>query len=140
MTTILFVDDNRNIREYCRRELEDEGYCAVVARDGGEALRLIDRLPPDLVVLDICMPGIDGLEAAARIRATQRDLPIILFTSYDDACTRDERSSCATACVEKREDLTELKNVIAASLRSRRQSQPYRLGLAPPALSAGTTT
>lgn len=140
MTMILFVDDNRNIREYCRRELEEEGYCAVVARDGGEALGLIDSLPPDLVVLDICMPGIDGLEVAARIRATQRDLPIILFTSYDDACTRDERSSCATACVEKREDLTELKNVIAASLRSRRQSQPYRLGLAPAALSASTTS
>jgi CheY-like chemotaxis protein len=139
MTTILFVDDNRNIREYCRRELEEEGYCAVVARDGGEALELIDSLPPDLVVLDICMPGMDGLEAAARIRAAQRDLPIILFTSYDDACIRDERSSCATACVEKREDLTELKNVIVASLRSRRQSRPYRLGLAPAELSAGTT-
>ena len=137
---ILFVDDNRNIREYCKRELEDEGYCVVVARDGGEALRLIDRHPPDLVVLDICMPGIDGLEAAARLRATHRDLPIILFTSYDDACTRDKRSSCATACVEKREDLTELKNVIVASLRSRRQSQPYRLGLAPAEFSASTPT
>ena len=140
MTMILFVDDNPNIREYCKRELDDEGYCAVVARDGGEALRLIDRLPPDLVVLDICMPGIDGLEAAARIRATHRDLPIIFFTSYDDACTRDKRSSYATACVEKRADLTELKNVIGASLRSRRQGQPYRQGLAPAALSAGTTT
>jgi CheY-like chemotaxis protein len=139
MTTILFADDNRSIREYCSRELEEEGYRVVGARDGGEALRLIGRFPPDLVVLDICMPGIDGLEAAARIRATQRDLPIILFTSYDDACTRDERSSCATACVEKREDLTELKNVIAAALRSRGQNLPYRLGLPPAALSVSTT-
>lgn len=139
MTTILFVDDNQNVREYCRHELEEEGYCVVVARDGREALWLVGRFPPDLVILDICMPGIDGLEAAARIRADQGDLPIIFFTSYDFACTQDERSRCATACVEKQENLTELKNVIAAALRSRRQGLSYRLGLPPAALGAATT-
>jgi len=138
MTTILFVDDHKNIREYCRRELEEEGYRVFVARDGEEAIRLMESVRPDLFILDIRMPGINGLEAAAEIRARQCDEPIILFTSYDDACTRDERASCATACVEKREDLTELKDVIVAVLRSRRQGLPYRLGL-PPA-SLGTTT
>ena len=131
MATILLADDSRNIREFCRLELEDEGYRVVVARDGSEAMQIVDGLHPDLVILDICMPGIDGLEAAARIRDAQRELPIILYTSYDDACTRDRRSLCASACLEKREDLTELKNVIVAALRSRRQGWTYRLGLPP---------
>jgi DNA-binding response OmpR family regulator len=139
MTTILFADDSRSIREYCKRELEDDGYRVVVARDGSEALRLTSRHRPDLVILDICMPGIDGLEVVTRIRATQPDLPVILFTSFDDVCARDERAWSATACVEKREDLRELKNVVAAALRSRRQSQPYRVGLPPAAPSASST-
>lgn len=135
MATILFADDNRNVREYCRRELEDEGYQVAVASDGAEAVRLTDRLGPDLVILDICMPVTDGLEAAGKIKATRPHVPVIFFTSFDDVCTRDQRSCYATACVEKREDLTELKSVVAAALRSRRESQPYRVGL-PPAASA----
>lgn len=139
MATVLIADDNRNIREYCRRELEDDGYRVIVARDGGEALRLTTGFHPDLVILDIAMPGIDGLETLARIRTTQPDLPVVFFTSFDDVCTRDERSWSATACVEKRVDLTELKRVVAAALRSRQQNQPYRLGLPPAGLSASPT-
>jgi DNA-binding response OmpR family regulator len=140
MTTILLADDSRNIREYCKRELEEDGYRVVVARDGSEALRLTSRHRPDLVILDICMPGIDGLEVVTRIRATQGDLPVILFTSFDDVCARDERAWSATACVEKREDLSELKKVVAAALRSRQQSQPYRVGLPPATPKAGSTS
>jgi CheY-like chemotaxis protein len=133
MTKVLLADDNRVIREFCGRELEDEGYQVILARDGREALELTGSLLPDVIVLDICMPGIDGLEAAARIRAEQPNLPVILFTAYDDACVRDERARAATACVAKQTDLTELKRVIAESLRSVRETRPYRLGL-PPAL------
>ena len=136
MNTILFVDDNRNIREFCRRELEDEGYRVVVASDGAEAVRLTERLLPDLVVLDIFMPHVDGFEAAARIRAIRNDLPLILFTSYDDACVENEKSRYATACVEKSEDLTELKNVILSALRARRQGRAYQVGLPPRARDA----
>jgi len=137
MLRILLADDNRNIREYCRLALEDDGYAVVVARDGAEAVRLTRRLRPDLVILDIHMPGMDGLEAVERIESIEPELPVVLFTSFDDACMRDERACHATACVEKREDLTELKRVVAAALRSRRQNQPYRLGLPPAVLSAG---
>jgi len=140
MSTILLADDNRSIREYCRKELEDDGYGVVVARDGSEALRLTGSVSPDLVILDICMPGMDGLETLARIRALQPDLPVIFFTSFDDVCTRDERSCRATACVEKREDLTELKRVVAAALRSRRENRPYRVGLPPAARCVGSTS
>lgn len=136
MTTVLFVDDNRNIREYCRRELEEEGYCVLVAGDGAEAVSLAERLLPDVVVLDICMPRVDGLEAAARIRASHVDIPLILFTSYDDACVEDDKSRFATACVEKNEDLTELKHVIVSALRAQRQGVPYQVGLPPRALDS----
>ncbi|MBN1909235.1 MAG: response regulator [Pirellulales bacterium] len=129
MTTILFADDNPNIREICRRELEDEGYSVPVARNGDEAVRLTDKLEPDLVVLDICMPGISGLQALARIRKRNPSLPVILFTSFDDACIDDPRARLATACVEKSEDLSTLKKTIGAALRSRRENRPYRVGL-----------
>jgi len=137
MLTVLFADDSKNIRELCSRELQDEGYRVVVARDGAEALRLTTRLSPDLVILDICMPGMDGLEAIEQIKTVQPDVPVIFFTSFDDVCVQDERSRHATACVEKREDLRELKHVVNAALSSCRQNQTYRLGL-PPAVPSGS--
>ena len=136
MQTILLADDNKNIREYCRRELEDDGYRVVLACDGSEALRLTSRLRPDLIILDICMPGVDGLEALDGIRATQPDVPVVFFTSFEDVCSRDERARYATACVEKREDLSELKRVVAAALTWQRHERPYRVGLPPVAISA----
>ena len=139
MATILLADDNRNIREYCKRELEDDGYRVLLARDGAEAIRMTRRHLPDLVILDICMPVVDGLEAAQRIKAIEPDAPIIFFTSFDDACLQDERSRNATACVEKREDLTQLKQVVNAALNSRRQNRPYRLGLSPTVPSRSPT-
>ena len=139
MLTVLFADDNKNIREFCRRELEDEGYRVVVARDGAEAIRLTLRDSPDLVILDICMPGVNGLEAIERIKAIRPDVPVVFFTSFDDVCARDERCRHASACVEKSGDLRELKHVVNAALSSRRQNQPYRLGL-PPAVLTGSPT
>jgi CheY-like chemotaxis protein len=139
MLTLLLADDDKNIREYCRRELEDEGYRVLVACDGAEAVHLTRRQSPDLVILDIRMPGVDGLEAAQRIKALKPNAPIVFFTSFDDLCLDDERSCHAAACVEKREDLTQLKQVINAALSSRHQHQPYRLGL-PPAEVADSPT
>ena len=130
MTTILLADDCEDIREYCRRELEDEGYRVVVARDGVEALRMMPHAEPDLVILDICMPGLNGLETISRINASNPEVDAIFFTAFDDACVRDKRSEFATACVEKQGDLSELKKVVASVLRSKRQGQSYhRLGL-----------
>ena len=136
MANILLADDNWSIREYCRRELEEEGHRVAVARNGAEAVRLTDWLRPDLVILDINMPGMDGLEAVGRIRNIEAGLPVVFFTAFDDACAQDERACRATACVEKQEDLTELKRVVADALWARRRSQPYRLGLPPAVLGA----
>lgn len=137
MTTILLADDSEKIRDDGARELEDEGYQVVVARDGGEALRAIGRRSFDLVVLDIFMPVVDGPEAVERIRSSQPTLPIVFFTSFDDACLRDARCGQATACVAKQEGFAELKRVIATALASYRHHRPYRRGL-PPAVPCGS--
>lgn len=131
MTTILVADDNRSIREYCRLELEDDGYRVLLARDGAEACRCVRCDRPDAAILDIVMPAMDGLAAVEQIRSLDPELPVIFFTACDDACLIDRRSRLATACVEKSEDLSELKRVVRAALTARRQRQPYRLGLAP---------
>lgn len=81
--TILVVDDEANIRELARIYLEQEGYQVTMAATGTQALDLIGRQPPSLVVLDLMLPEIDGWEVCRRVRATSR-LPIIMLTARDD--------------------------------------------------------
>ena len=82
MKTILLADDNKNIREFCKRELEDEGYRVLLARDGREAAQIVQSEPLDLAILDLNMPVVNGWEAAERIRAADPRVPIMFFTAY----------------------------------------------------------
>lgn len=131
MTTILLADDKKNIRDFCKQELEDEGYRVILAGDGREAIELVQKEPPDLVILDICMPRVGGLDAVEPIRAFAPEVPIILFTANDEDCMRDCRSRHAVACVEKSEDLAELKRAIVRALASRDANKIFRFGLPP---------
>jgi len=79
---ILIADDEPNIRLLYRNELEEDGYEVILAEDGHQAIRQIERERPDLVVLDIRMPGLDGVETLARILDMHRTLPVILNTAY----------------------------------------------------------
>jgi DNA-binding response OmpR family regulator len=81
--TILVVDDEANIRELAWMYLEQEGYRVLPADDGLEALEAIRRDAPDLVVLDLMLPGLDGWEVCRRVRAAS-SLPIIMLTARDD--------------------------------------------------------
>jgi len=129
--TLLFADDNKNIREFCRQELEDEGYRVILARDGREAVRLVQEEHPDLAILDICMPRAGGLEALERIRAIDPAIPIIFFSANDEDCVTDSRSRFANACVEKSEDLGELKRTVVRLLSSCEVNDVFRSGLPP---------
>ncbi|MEV0844963.1 response regulator transcription factor [Streptomyces sp. NPDC049954] len=80
---ILVVDDDPAVREALRRSLAFEGYGAEVATDGHEALAKADSYRPDLLVLDIQMPGMDGLTAARRLRASGSTTPILMLTARD---------------------------------------------------------
>ena len=129
MKTLLFADDSKNIREFCKQALEDEGYRVILARDGAEAIHLAQMEHPDLAILDLCMPRASGLEAAERIKATDPSIPIIFFTANDDDCATDHRSRFATACVEKSENLEELKRTVVRLLSACDVHQAFRSGL-----------
>lgn len=76
---ILVVDDNRDILELVERVLLTYGYDVVIARDGLEALQQESRARPDLVVLDVNLPALDGWEVCRRIKA-RREVPVMLLT------------------------------------------------------------
>ncbi|MDP9469472.1 MAG: response regulator transcription factor [Chloroflexota bacterium] len=81
--TILLVDDEAIVREVVERYLRQEGFRVDLAADGPEALRRFAAARPDLVVLDLMLPGVDGLEVCRRIRA-QSNVPIVMLTAKGD--------------------------------------------------------
>src|SRR5882757_11267575 len=81
--TILLVDDEDSVRKVLAFPLERDGYTVVQAADGEEALRQFAEQPIDLVVLDIMLPRLDGLEVCKRLRASST-VPIIMLTARDD--------------------------------------------------------
>jgi two-component system response regulator MprA len=83
MGTVLVVDDEPDIRELVRLNLEIDGHIVFTAGDGAEALELAVGEHPDLVVLDVMMPGLDGLEVCRRLRAGDEDVPILMLTARD---------------------------------------------------------
>lgn len=80
MTEILVIEDDDSISDFLRRGLTYEGYKVSVAQDGATGLRMALDAPPDLVVLDLMLPGIDGLEVCRRLRAAD-DVPILILTA-----------------------------------------------------------
>ncbi|MFH0821903.1 MAG: response regulator [Pseudomonadota bacterium] len=111
MKRILVVDDEKHICELYRGELEDEGYEVAVAHSGKEALAIIGQAPPSLVVLDIQMPGMDGIETLEKIIGSDRGIPVILNTAYSHY--REDFSTWgADAYVIKSSDTTKLKEEI----------------------------
>jgi DNA-binding response OmpR family regulator len=87
MTTVLVVDDEPTIREIVVGYLQREGYRTLEAADGNRARELLEREPPDLVVLDVMLPGADGLELCRWIRSRSR-LPVIMLTARGEESDR----------------------------------------------------
>jgi two-component system, NarL family, invasion response regulator UvrY len=85
MIRVLLADDHSIVRAGLRRLLEDAGDMEVVeAADGRQALKLAKETPPDVAVMDISMPGLDGLEAIQRLREILPDLPVLVLTMHEE--------------------------------------------------------
>ncbi len=123
--TILLVDDNEVIQAACGSHLESEGYRVATADDGYEALRKIDEIVPDLVLLDVMMPGMNGFQVLERVRVdhTPDELPVIMTTAKDqnpDVVRAFELG--ANDYVTKPLDYPVLLVRIRAQLRSKRRA------------------
>ena len=80
---VLVVDDDPSLRRMLERTLTAEGFDVAVAADGGAALAAAERTAPDLIVLDVAMPGLDGLSVCRRLRAKGLLTPILMLTARD---------------------------------------------------------
>lgn len=115
MAKILIVEDERAQRILYKEEISDLGHQVILARDGNDALKKIETHQPDLIILDIMMPGMNGLEALQKKLESSPAIPVIIHSAYSHFET-DPRSWSAEEYVVKSSDLTHLKNAIKRAL------------------------
>jgi DNA-binding response OmpR family regulator len=108
---VLIVDDDDNQRLLYRETFEADGHEVLEADGGAAAIELVRGGTPDVVVLDVNMPGLDGLDTLAAIHALDRRLPIVLNTAYT-AYREHYVSWIADAYIVKSSDLTELRETV----------------------------
>lgn len=84
MHKILVVDDERDMRWLLMRVLRDQGFEAVAAEDGQAALEQISREPPDVVLLDLKMPGLNGIQVLEQVKGMAPQMPVVIVTAYGD--------------------------------------------------------
>src|SRR5258705_12606835 len=136
---MLLVDDDRHITEILRRALAYEGYTVDVAHRGDEALQKAIERPPDLVVLDLMLPGMDGLEVCRRLRASGNQVPILMLTAKDSIPDRVAGLDLgADDYLVKPMELEELLARVRALLRRRNPEQNQGPRFADPELATGT--
>ncbi len=109
--TILIIDDDEYFVRLLSDELNDEGYATKHAANGAEAILILKHLKPSLIILDIVMPVMDGMEVLGPIVRRYEDVPVILHSSYEDF-RKDFKSWAADAYLVKSSDFVELKGTI----------------------------
>ena len=112
---ILVAEDDEGLRRLYGRVLADRGYEVLLAADAAEAIGIVSDQSPDLVILDIKMPGMDGMEALYKILDIQRDLPVVINTSHPEF-EDNYLSWAADAYLKKSSDLTELLDTVSRLL------------------------
>ncbi|MBI5183102.1 MAG: response regulator [Nitrospinae bacterium] len=108
---ILIVDDEENIRLLYKEELEDEGYNVTVAANPSEAVEKMKESYPDLISLDVKMPGKDGIEFLRELKEKDPNIPVIICTAYS-GYKQDFRAWASDAYIVKSADLNEFKSTI----------------------------
>jgi DNA-binding response OmpR family regulator len=128
---VLVVDDDKAVRESLRRSLEFNGYAVSLASDGAEALAGISGIGPDVVVMDVMMPRLDGIETTKALRQAGNDVPVLVLTARDAVGDRVEGLDAgADDYLTKPFALQELLARLRALLRRRppRGSAPLTMG------------
>ena len=113
---ILVVDDEAPVRATISRALAELGYPVREAETGEQALTLVREAPPQLVILDYVMPGMDGAEVARRIGDLHADLPIVFSTGHGPLRALRESAGAEASVLEKPFTLAELDALIARTL------------------------
>ncbi len=115
MHKILLVDDEESIQIVYREEFEDEGYQVISALDGTSGLDKFKTEQPDLVILDIQMPGMNGVEVLRQMKMLKPSVPVILSSAYQEF-KRDLGTWASDEYVVKSGNLDELKATVARLL------------------------
>lgn len=122
--TLLIVDDERTLARSIKLFMTEQGYEAEVAENGDKALELLDRLRPDLVFLDVCLPGQSGMELLSRIKEFDRNIAVIIMTAYGSIEGAVEAVKLgAFDYIKKPVDLDELKLLADRACESARLRQ-----------------
>ena len=111
MTTLLVVDEEVNTRLLYKDELINEGYEVTVAVTTEEAMSKIHQSKPDVITLDLKIPGTEGIEFLEKIKEEESSIPVVICSAYA-VHKKDSRLSVCDAFVVKSADLTELKMII----------------------------
>ncbi len=114
--TVVVVDDDPDVRRFLADALAALGFIVHAAGDGASGLALMERVDPDLLLLDFAMPGMTGAELADRARLTRPDLPIIFATGYADTAAIDAAVGDAVL-IKKPFRIAELEDVVRRTLR-----------------------
>ena len=130
---ILVVEDERNIASFVAMYLKNARYQVDIARDGAEALQKADSVKPDLVVLDLMLPDIDGLEVCRQIRSTS-DVPILMLTARDDDVDKIVglevgADDYLTKPFNPRELVARIKSILRRSSQTARSSRPQEAAM-----------
>ncbi len=120
MEKVLCVDDDLSLLRLYQEELAEEGYKVILAKDGKEALKKLEKETPHVVVMDIRMPVMDGIETLTAMLGKDRQIPVILNTAYPQY-RENFMTWGAEAYVIKSSDLTELKEKIREVLDKRKK-------------------
>ncbi len=122
MTSILLVENEKNQRLLYEQELKFEDYEILTAADGEEALEKVQKQTPDIIIMDINMPKMDGLETIGRILSKHKESSIIIYTAYSSYYKDNFMPWATDAYIIKSSDLTDLKNKIKEVITNKSQS------------------
>ena len=138
MSTVLLAEDDAGIADPLARALEREGYDVVQVDDGAEALRLANRLPVSVVVLDLGLPSLDGVDVCRTLREQGKDVPVLMLTA------RTEEIDIVVGLDAGADDYVakpfRLNEVLARVRALMRRSPPDRLEVGPIVLDTGRPT